>query len=137
MKRFVLLAIRLYQRHLSRLKGFCCAYRKHTGRASCSQLGYRAVRRVGMAGGIQVLSVRLYLCGVAHRRFASALVRPPLAQRGDCDLGGCDAPSDCNCDLPGDCGNGGEGGKRKKKDEKQVHLPPDANARLRGRAAAG
>ena len=38
--------IRFYQRRLSPHKGFCCAYRAHTGRRSCF---YRAVplRQVG------------------------------------------------------------------------------------------
>jgi len=45
-----LLAITLYQRHLSPYKGFRCAYALHTGRASCSRLGYRAIRRHGLRG---------------------------------------------------------------------------------------
>ncbi len=37
MQRLVLWAIEVYQRHLSPRKGFSCAYRCHTGHASCSQ----------------------------------------------------------------------------------------------------
>jgi putative component of membrane protein insertase Oxa1/YidC/SpoIIIJ protein YidD len=48
MHRAFLLAIGLYQKYLSPHKGFCCAYRTHTGRAGCSALGFRAVRRYGV-----------------------------------------------------------------------------------------
>lgn len=106
MRALVLMAIRGYQRYLSPHKGFCCAYRAHTGRCSCSALGYRAVRRYGTLNGIAVLRRRMYLCGVAHRRYAPSQplgtyrpARPPRAQRGD-----------CACDLPCDFGGGGSGG---------------------------
>ena len=47
-------AIGAYQRYLSPYKGFCCAYRAHTGRASCSALGARVIRRHGLlAGGLR------------------------------------------------------------------------------------
>lgn len=135
MKSLVLFIIRFYQRFLSPLKGFCCAYRTHTGRASCSQLGYRAIRRFGVFGGVSVLRERTYLCGVAQRRYAPLYVRPPRAQRGDCDLS-CDLP-DLNCDLPtGDCGSSDNSkSKRKRPDEQTVHLPPDPRARTLARAA--
>jgi putative component of membrane protein insertase Oxa1/YidC/SpoIIIJ protein YidD len=103
MKSLALGAIRFYQRHLSPHKGFCCAYRQHTGAGSCSELGHRAIRRYGVFQGLSVLNRRLTLCGVAHRRF-DPRVRPLAAQRGDCDVGGCDPGG---CDLPGhlDCGD--------------------------------
>jgi len=44
MRKLVLAAITGYQTYLSPYKGFCCAYRVHTGRKSCSALGFRAVR---------------------------------------------------------------------------------------------
>lgn len=98
--RWLLLAvIRAYQRYLSPYKGFGCAYRVHTGRASCSALGYRAVRRHGVFTGLCLIRRRTSLCGVAHRRHVAA--PPPLqAQRGVCDLG-CDLPDAGGCDLPG------------------------------------
>lgn len=86
MKSLALAAIRFYQRHLSPHKGFCCAYRQHTGAGSCSELGHRAIRRHGVFQGLGVLNRRLTLCGVAHRRF-DPRVRPLAAQRGDCDVG--------------------------------------------------
>jgi len=139
MRSIVLDAIRLYQRHLSPHKGFCCAYRQHTGRQSCSALGLRAVRRYGVLAGLAVLRRRLRLCGVAHRRFSPPRRRPFRHQRGDCDIG-CDLPCDGNCDLPGSkaCGTAGEvasycdcGGcdgsdKKRKADaqEQSIHIPP-------------
>lgn len=93
-------AIRGYQRFVSPYKGFGCAYREHTGRASCSALGYRAVRRHGVRVGLALARRRMHLCGVVHRRRqepGGALHR--ATQRGLCDLG-CDAPCDLGCDLP-------------------------------------
>lgn len=127
MRRLALAAIRFYQRRLSPRKGFCCAYRYHTGRAGCSELGFRAIRRYGLWRGLAVLRARLTRCSIAHRRYT----RHGLAlgaQAGFCDAG-CDLPCDLDaasaCDLagelPGDCGGGGE----RKRDESAVHLPPE------------
>ncbi|WP_229463759.1 membrane protein insertion efficiency factor YidD [Massilia sp. 9I] len=112
LSRLALWAIRLYQRHLSPLKGFSCAYRVATGGASCSAYGYRAIERHGLLAGLALLDRRLQRCGEVHRdRIAgSAPARNPLLhyQRGDCDCGGCDVG-----DLPGcDCGGGDCGRSR-------------------------
>ena len=96
-------SIRLYQRYLSPYKGFCCAYRKHTGRHSCSALGYRAIRKEGIWTGIGILKKRLYLCGVAHRRFSPPIQRisgPMKYQRGECDPSfDCGDACNLNCDF--------------------------------------
>lgn len=116
-----LAAIAGYQRWISPYKGFRCAYRAHTGRCSCSQLGARAIRRFGTFDGIGVLRERLYRCGVAFRRFgkfapptqpapagpseyspAHNAVRVPPQQRGDCDIIAC-VPIDA---IPCDAGIG-------------------------------
>jgi hypothetical protein len=146
MRGFALVLIRFYQRHISPHKGFRCAYSVHTGCASCSALGYRAVRRHGVVGGIALLGQRTYRCGVAHRRHSEQPRRPLRSQRGDCDLGGCDGPGGCELDLPsgkgagrlfdclscGDCGScDWPNGKRKKSDaEKYVHIPPKVKSRI-------
>ncbi|MBL8483981.1 MAG: membrane protein insertion efficiency factor YidD [Rhodocyclaceae bacterium] len=131
MKALALLAIRLYQRLLSPRKGWCCAYRHHTGRAGCSELGYRAIRRLGLLRGLGVLSERLYKCGVAYRRHNAAAPRLHR-QAGVCDascdlpchgdLGSCACDLFSNCDLPGDCSNGRQ--RDKVSDERTVYLPP-------------
>jgi putative component of membrane protein insertase Oxa1/YidC/SpoIIIJ protein YidD len=141
MQSLALSAIRAYQRYLSPHKGFACAYRVHTNCASCSALGYRAIRRHGLVGGIAVLRMRLYRCGVAARRFASA---PQLRSRqaGFCDVMVCDIPSvacadvavpglDAACWL-GDCSGWGRnspktGGELEK--EEQLHIPYRAPSR--------
>jgi uncharacterized protein len=134
-------AIGGYQRYVSPYKGFCCAYRVHTGHASCSELGKRAIRLYGLRQGLAVLRRRLYLCGVAHRRYGltqAVSARPLRHQRGDCDVGGCDAIPDCDlpsgksigrvCDWLSCCGDLGScdwrSSKRKKTDDKSVRLPP-------------
>lgn len=143
MRALVLMAITAYQRYLSPYKGFCCAYRAHTGRAGCSGLGYRAVRRYGVWSGLRVLRRRMYLCGVAYRRYAPPSQRPHRAQRGDCDFG-CDLPCDFNCDLPRgkscfrfgdllnccDCGScDWPDRKNKGNDQEQyVYIPPKAGS---------
>ncbi len=100
MRVIALAIIRFYQRYLSAYKGFSCAYRTHTGRSSCSVLGYRAIRAYGVWHGLGILRKRTHLCGVVHRRHRM-LPRLALAkQRGMCDVG-CDLPCDGgDCDLP-------------------------------------
>jgi uncharacterized protein len=102
MRALALPAIRFYQRRLSPYKGFCCAYRVHTGGASCSMLGLRAIRRYGLLRGLIVLRERLRRCGVAHRRYGA----PERVDRGSCDAP-CDVPCGPDCDLPDSkCGKG-------------------------------
>ena len=147
MRSAALAAIQFYQRYVSPFKGFCCAYRQHTGRASCSALGYRAVRRFGVLSGLALVRERTSRCGIAHRRF-TLHSRPSLhAQQGVCDVG-CDLPCDANCDLPChsgcelpsgrtfsnvcnyfsccDCGSCDWPSRRRKSsaEEKYVYIPP-------------
>ncbi len=134
MSNFILAAIRAYQRYVSPYKGFSCAYRFHTGRESCSALGYRAIQIHGVLAGFVILRERLYLCGVTHRRFTLPRARPHVKQRGDCDIGcdGFDLPSGKGigkaCDFLSCCDIGGcdwPERKRKNKDqEKYVYIPP-------------
>ena len=108
MRRLALLAIRLYQRYLSPHKGFDCAYRVHTGRAGCSGLGARVIRRFGVRSGLVLLRQRMRRCSDVHR-WAHPRPRRPLApQRGDCDcdVGGldCDGANNfCSCCDCADC----------------------------------
>lgn len=104
MKALALAAIKLYQRNISPHKGFCCAYAAYTSDASCSALGYRAIRRFGVLVGLFVLDRRLARCGMANRIAKGARPMPMPMQRqsgyidcGGCDAGGCDA---IGCDTP-------------------------------------
>ena len=101
MRALLLWLISLYQCYLSPYKGFCCAYRQHTGRASCSALGKRVIRRYGSVGGLRLLRQRLQRCHLVYRQHHPARVRPPLAQRGDCDLPCTDIfdVGTCGCDA--------------------------------------
>jgi len=137
LKSIALFAITAYQRYVSPYKGFCCAYRVHTGQASCSALGYRAIRMRGVWSGIAILRKRFDRCATAFEayRASSKNVR---AQRGSvsCDLP-CDLPSfDCGhgldalqcCDLPCDCG----GGKSRKGGDDAVQIvsiPPTSRSK--------
>jgi putative component of membrane protein insertase Oxa1/YidC/SpoIIIJ protein YidD len=142
-------AIRLYQRHLSPLKGYRCAYRVHTGCASCSQLGYRAIRRYGLWGGLALLQMRLHRCAVAHARFGQSRIAQaqisPARRSLSQQAGVCDLPCDLPCASPvdaidGDClgfacgvGDCCNGWSRKKvpKDDAMVHIPPDTRKHRR------
>jgi uncharacterized protein len=114
MKSIALLAIRGYQRFISPYKGFRCAYGLHSGRCTCSGLGYRAIRRYGVLDGLSVLRERLTRCGQVHRMHlpkSHALSKQAgVCDVGCIDVGGCDAPSGstvfnvCSC-L--DCGSFG------------------------------
>lgn len=136
-----LAAIRAYRRWLSPRKGYGCAYRLHTGRASCSALGLRTVRRHGLLGGLRLLRRRTARCAAVPR------ARVGRAQRGDCDLG-CDLPGDGGCvdGRPGgcrllefiDCCNGCHGGERRRRDPPRGPRRRDREspgARSRGPAA--
>lgn len=138
MQALLLALIRFYKRFISPHKGYGCAYRVYTGHASCSTLGYRAIRRHGAWTGLGLLKRRCRLCGVAQRRHAP-VHRPLAAQRGDCDPGcdgdGCDLPScgrpslksvDC-CDFADflECCDAPERRKRERKQrDKKARIPP-------------
>lgn len=133
MKNIALYAIRFYQRAISPYKGFRCAYAFHSGCASCSALGYRAIRRFGVWRGLGVLNGRLEKCGVAYRRHHAG----PLArQAGFLDCGDCEATpcemSTCDCDTvslcrykrtcqPRDCSR--KKPRTRKKHDKDVVIP--------------
>jgi len=129
-KSLALAAIRFYQHFISPHKGFCCAYREHTGHGSCSALGYRAIRRFGVWRGIGVLRNRIEECGKVHRNHLGG-IKMPRHQAGFCDLS-CDLPFDLDCasaacdffsefDLPCDCG--GRASSARKKDKKRPARP--------------
>jgi uncharacterized protein len=97
MKSILLLCIGLYQRCVSPHKGFACAYRVHRRKPSCSQLGFRAVRRFGAIGGMGVLRVRLACCGDVYRAHHPAH-HPTHHWHHAHQRGSCDAPCDIPCD---------------------------------------
>ncbi len=59
--------IAVYQRHISPHKGFCCAYRVHTGRISCSEFGRRAISKMGFVDGLKLLGQRFNACAVSAK----------------------------------------------------------------------
>jgi putative component of membrane protein insertase Oxa1/YidC/SpoIIIJ protein YidD len=158
MRAIVLHDIRFYQRHLSPLKGFRCAYRVHTGRCSCSTLGFRAIRRYGVARGIPVLRLRMYLCGVAHRRFGTNIRRSPQAQSqagfvdvdcGAADVGSSDGGGSLNALDFSSCSDTvgwldawtccdasacdfPESRRRNREKERYIHVPPNSMRRSQG-----
>jgi len=125
--------IKLYQSHISPHKGFSCAYRIHTGRPSCSQLGYRAIRYFGVWRGLFILRQRLNKCGLAHRRYSKVFHKQAGFVDFSCDVP-CDAPScdyhDCHanqvCDIFSNYSNCGDRKSKKHNDEEQyIYIPPN------------
>jgi putative component of membrane protein insertase Oxa1/YidC/SpoIIIJ protein YidD len=93
MKILALAAISFYQRYLSPLKGFNCAFRRHTGRDSCSAYGKRVIARHGLPVGLELLRRRLDDCHEIHQHYhpaMPAMSKRHRAQAGNCDLS-CDA----------------------------------------------
>lgn len=85
MKQMALLMIVFYQKHISPHKGFSCAYHQHTGHASCSNFGYRAIRRFGVFKGIGVLRMRFSKCDEVYK--THYLFAPKIRnQAGYCEL---------------------------------------------------
>lgn len=113
-------AIGAYQRHISPRKGFCCAYRAHTGRVSCSEFGRRVILKLGLVAFFRLMPRQLARCRAAFavirldRRHGAGRPRgkdkrrswldrcdcgdcgPSPCDAGDCTPGGCDAPCDCS-----------------------------------------
>jgi putative component of membrane protein insertase Oxa1/YidC/SpoIIIJ protein YidD len=103
MKVLALAAIWFYQRYLSPLKGFACAFGVHTGRDSCSAYSKRVIARHGLLTGLALLKRRLSACAEVHQRHSpqhhvSARYR---AQAGHCDLP-CDLPH-THCEVGDAC----------------------------------
>lgn len=148
MKRLLLASITAYQRWLSPIKGFSCAYRVHVGGESCSAYGYRVIERYGIRYGLHLIKRRLDKCSRQHRLHGddSRIGRHKArhgrfhSQAGFCDVScdGCDVAaigSDgcdiiggaCNvADACGSCDLGGWGGSRKNGDEKWVTIEPNS-----------
>ena len=103
MKRLALAAIAAYQRYLSPLKGYSCAFRVHTGRDSCSQYGKRAIARHGVVAGLRLLKRRMEDCGDLHHRHHH-VQRPPLSARHRLQAGFCSWGEvfEFGCDFCGD-----------------------------------
>ncbi len=139
MKRLALAAIAFYRRHLSRLKGFSCAFRVYTGRDSCSAYGQRVIARHGLVRGLMLLIRRMNACGEVHRQHHPSTMRAMSArhraQAGFCDLS-CDLPDlscvgdgfdllDCGCNLASFNASDCRGCWSKRKDKEQyVRINP-------------
>ena len=93
-------AIGVYQRFVSPYKGFCCAYRAHTGRRSCSAYARAIVQRLGAQALPMAMKRQFARCRAACLTLATV-------QQGKSDKtedkksrwwDGCDLPFDC-CDF--------------------------------------
>jgi putative component of membrane protein insertase Oxa1/YidC/SpoIIIJ protein YidD len=109
-----------YQRFVSPYKGFCCAYRTRTKRASCSEFARRVALRRGLLALPGLLRERFKRCAAAaramtHRRHdEQQRTRRPsrfgescVDAAGDaCVYGACD-PAPCDIGAADACGCGG------------------------------
>jgi putative component of membrane protein insertase Oxa1/YidC/SpoIIIJ protein YidD len=107
-------AIGAYQRYLSPYKGFCCAYRAHTGKRSCSSYGRAIVQKLGLFAFLTALPRQFERCKLAYQKLlasralmsANASTSNPKKKKNSdcspCDVA--DAASNLPCDaVPCDC----------------------------------
>jgi uncharacterized protein len=107
-------SIGAYQRYVSPYKGFCCAYRAHTGKRSCSSYGRAIVQKLGLFAFLAALPRQFERCKLAYaqlltkRQAASGNSDQKNKKMSDiidcnpCDV--VDAASNLPCDgVPCDC----------------------------------
>ncbi|NRF68774.1 membrane protein insertion efficiency factor YidD [Aquincola sp. S2] len=99
-------AIGVYQRYLSPYKGFCCAYRVHSGRASCSEYARRIVRRIGALALLQALPRQFARCRSAFAALRSRSEQQRAERRErrreagrDCIENACEECGNSACDV--------------------------------------
>lgn len=111
---FTDLSIGAYQRYISPHKGFCCAYRAHTGKRSCSAWGRAIVQKLGLIAFLAFLPKQFARCKqayanvIAKRQAALNLPSKDRKKKNDViDCNPCDAvdaASNLPCDgMPCDC----------------------------------
>jgi uncharacterized protein len=94
-------AIGVYQRYISPYKGFCCAYRAHTGKRSCSAYGRAVVQKLGLLAFLAALPKQFERCQMAYQNMKTRVTAPLRAQSADKRKNSkWDACSDLSCDLP-------------------------------------
>jgi putative component of membrane protein insertase Oxa1/YidC/SpoIIIJ protein YidD len=84
MRHAIASSIGFYQRHLSPLKGFCCAHNHLHGRGSCSQFAQRVVLKFGVVRLIPLLKLRFRAC---RRAFATLSESGRKSQEGGSNSG--------------------------------------------------
>lgn len=62
-----IIGIRFYQKFLSPIKGYSCAYATYTGSLSCSQYGLKAVEKKGVWIGYKLIKQRFKKCAYASQ----------------------------------------------------------------------
>jgi uncharacterized protein len=148
MRALALRLIAFYKRVISPRKGFSCAYRVHTGGASCSTFAHHAIARHGVAVGWLLLRRRFRKCGAVHAAARASEGREGFARRAHPQAGYCDIPCDCDvghCHWPdfGDALNcgccdscdwpGNEERRQRRKERKRLRAEEKARAAKAGR----
>lgn len=72
MDQLAVTALTIYQRHISRHKGWCCAYRAMTGEVSCSEYAKVTIQRLGLRSSLRVIKERLKSCTHASLSIAES-----------------------------------------------------------------
>ena len=63
-----LFLIHLYQKYLSPIKGYSCAYAFHTGSYSCSAFGVKAIEKKGLFIGSKLINRRFKKCAKSAKK---------------------------------------------------------------------
>jgi len=108
MRKIAILMINFYQRFLSPVKGFRCAYGALHGKGTCSQIVKDIVRHEGVFKGWPKIKQQFNNCKSAYLQLQDNpdLDKGKKKKKRKCD--NCDCPSPC--DLPISCGGKGGGG---------------------------
>lgn len=59
--------IHLYQKYLSPIKGYSCAYAFHTNSYSCSEFGVKAIEKKGLFVGSKLINKRFKKCTTSSK----------------------------------------------------------------------
>lgn len=76
-------AIRLYQRHISPIKGFRCAYGSEQGLKTCSAFGRHVFERYEASVAMSLLRRRFAACRQAYARLKIKMATPHASTRTD------------------------------------------------------
>jgi uncharacterized protein len=98
LSRLALAAIGGYQRHLSPIKGYGCAYRIAHGGPGCSGFAKGAIAEAGLIRALPAIRRRFAACRDAAEELQEDRRKRQKDRGYDCGCASCDAPT--GCDLP-------------------------------------
>ena len=87
--------IHFYQQHISPYKGYCCAYRAHTGEDSCSQFAKVTIEENGLFSSFPLINEQFKRCSLAAEKIKEKRKKEKKH----------DSTSECLADTGCECGS--------------------------------